>query len=199
MSARWQAAETEAEDEEPPALDAGERGSNANEKHNADTGIKKGFFGGPSSRGTPQQPRAQSNSATSMPHVRARKQQPGTGPQIPASFQLPAEQTQRFSESIANTVSNDQQMLQDIMSNPELREAFNDQELMAAVQRISSNPQAHQHELQQNPKLANFYRRMSALLGQRFDAYSEQNSSQSDVSDRPTSDQSAQHSSRVTL
>lgn len=193
MAAEWEAAEAEDDDDEaPPPLS-----SKPSQQHsrtggaaaNESTGMRSGFL---SVSGKAAGAKA-AEAAPSMPHIRASKTKQSC---VPESLQLPKEQVESFSSNLASKVSNDEQMLSDVMYNPDLRQAFDDPEVMDAVQRIASDPQTHANELQNNPKLANFYRRMSGVLGERLEQYSQEaESSGKHLSSQQHAKQRSGHSS----
>lgn len=147
------------EEEQIEALGGGRKREGNEGTARAGKGVKKGFFG-----------------QAKKPEKRDEVIKPKEGGKgIPEGLKVDPESVRSAGESVASKLTNDTETLQAIMHSPELREAFNDPEVMTAVNEIAKNP-GKANELTKNPKVANFYRRMSGLLGERLETMGQSSS-----------------------
>eukprot|EP00798_Chlamydomonas_sp_ICE-L_P014080 gene14080-20030_t len=130
---------------------------------------------GPASQGTPDatKPKAKAKEEKKddeIIEIKCNKQKGlgGGGPNIPDFMRLPPdEQEKKYAEmksKLQDALKPTPDMINQIGQNPDLLSAFDDPEVMAAVNDVAKTP-ANLKKYANNPKVTKFYEKMGMMMG----------------------------------
>ncbi|GLC35783.1 hypothetical protein PLESTB_000493800 [Pleodorina starrii] len=139
--------------------------------------LKKGFFDAPPKRKPKPPPPAEPKKPAEeeIPMIRAKKGVGGGGPVIPDFLRVePDEQEKRYiamKADLLDKLKPTPDTVSKIGQDPALLAAFDDPEVMAAVNDIAANPQ-NVKKYKDKPKVRAFYEAMGKLMGDKLQSAS---------------------------
>ncbi|KAG1671825.1 hypothetical protein FOA52_000202 [Chlamydomonas sp. UWO 241] len=134
--------------------------------------LKKGFFDAkPTKKAAPKPKQAADDGITVLRGKKAGGLG-GGGPAIPHFLRVEpdeqAKQMEKMKGELIASLKPDEETIKGITSNAELMAAFEDPEVMAAVEAIAKDPKA-MSKYKDNRKVGAFYQAMAGLTGQRLE------------------------------